>query len=580
MDSSKDGVYEGVSVNDEGKSTASFEITVDESDKNDQSIKKEQIVDDYNYSMVEYFKNFTSSILRKDEPADIIVTAESYSILGPLAPLASFTDNFFRISDRGSTIRTEFYGGMTTFFSMCYIMVLNVNAPIALAPGMGLNGFFSKIVSNCEANPSGLSGGTACPGWGESSLPWTDAMGAVFISGLFYLFFTFSGIRAMLFRAVPPSLRAAIAVGIGFFITIIGLDIGQIIRINLQSFALPGYFTLGDCVVNPDNTVSCFQSVDLNFADYNLGIVKFNDVPAARIAVLGLIFATALEFLHVKGSIIISILLATFIGINYVHCHSLDAGNDCVTNLSSWGQKGGPQFIVDVSTIPSGKLTFKYAHKPFFWSCVWTFLFVEMFDSFGTITALMTRCGFFKDKQRGQDLVNKAMCIDGFGLALGGIIGANSITCFVESFTGVAAGARTGFASIVTGSAFLLSLLFVQPFVGIIPDAATTCALVMVGIHTLSNVKEVNFDDFIDQASAFLTISIMGFTYSITNGICAGFIFFTWMRTLRFIQDKLSTYFNRSDDYGPSKDVDSTLPHPLMYLMSIFMSIRFAYLKA
>jgi adenine/guanine/hypoxanthine permease len=173
--------------------------------------------------------------------------------------------------------------------------------------------------------------------------------------------------------------------------------------------------------------------------------------------------------------------------------------------------------------------------------------------------------------------VNRAMMVDGFGLWLGGIIGSNSITCYIESNTGISAGARTGLASMVTGSAFLLSLLFVQPFVGIIPDPATTCALVMVGVFSLSGVKDINFDDFIDQMTAFMTIATMGFTYSIANGICAGFIWFTWMRTVRLVQFHVAKYFDKLDAWGPDPKLDSTPPHIIMYIASIFMVLRFRF---
>lgn len=147
----------------------------------------------------------------------------------------------------------------------------------------------------------------------------------------------------------------------------------------------------------------------------------------------------------------------------------------------------------------------------------------------------MTRAGFMKgDPQKAMARVNRAMCVDGMGLWLGGIIGANSITCYIESNTGIEAGARTGLASVVTGCAFLLSLCFVAPFVAIIPDAATTCALVMVGVYSLDGVREINFDDIIDQLSAFFCIATMGYTYSIANGICTSFIFYTWMKVIRW----------------------------------------------
>lgn len=558
---------------------------------------------------------FWTSVFQGDGPPTVTVTAADYSAMGsPLASLFSVVDNYFRITERGSTIQIEFWGGMTTFLAMCYIMALNgviiagpfntglstnavffattltaglftgmmgfvVNLPVALAPGMGLNGYFASIAPACPANPTGDSKGTPCPGWGEYSLPWSDAMGAVFISGWFYLFFTFTGLRSMLFQAVPVSLRSAISCGIGMFITIIGLTIGQITRVTLAPWMLANIAN-ANCFIAGSTVPFCYNSWDINFTGYSLGIVSFNKNPSARIAVLGLAIVAGLECLKVKGSIIISIILATVIGINYVHCTSLDTGNKCVTDLTYWGQKGGPNFVVDISDIPSGKLTFNYINKPFFWECVWSFLFVELFDSFGTLTGIMQRCGFMDgDVSRVMSRVNRAMCVDGFSLWMGGLIGANSCTIYVESTTGVEAGARTGLASVFTGGAFLLSLAFIFPFVQIVPDAATTSALVMVGVHCLSCVRDIDFSDNIYQLSAFFIIATMGFTYSIANGICAGFIFFSWMRVVRWVQLHVSKALG-APTWGPKEGLETDLPHPLMIIMACFMSVRFSYLKA
>lgn len=207
-------------------------------------------------------------------------------------------------------------------------------------------------------------------------------------------------------------------------------------------------------------------------------------------------------------------------------------------------------------------------------------MFVELFDSFGTLSAIAERIGFFaKGQEVGMSLVNKAMLVDGTGLFFGAVIGSNSVTCYIESMTGVEAGARTGFASFVTGSAFFLSLLFVAPFVGIIPDSATTCALVMVGVKTLVGAQDINFKDPVDAFVGFITIAIMGFTYSISNGICAGFIFFSWLRVMRGIQLKVAEATGQ-EWMMPSKDVETDFPHPLMLIMATFMVLRFAYLKA
>lgn len=651
-------------------------------------------------SEVSSFAQFWNSIMQADEPPKVLATPDEYKVGGALFAKIS---NFFHIKDRGSTFWIEFVGGMTTFFSMCYIMALNsiiiagyfntgipaqgvffattltsavftfcmgvfVNVPVALAPGMGLNGYFNNIAGSVCWGAYGAAsdpgpGATAeqlmdafkyiqdqggCPSWGVSKLPWTDAMGAVFISGWFYLFFTLTGLRSMLFRAVPPSLRAAITVGIGFFITIIGLKIGQLTRVTQAPWSLGGVLKNADCYFTSDVSVTgfgpvppigfCNNPVDLNFATYELGFVSLPEHPEGRIAVLGLAFVALFTVMRVKGAIILSITLATLIGINYSnpvgvfyddkggkngavagHLHkmvpsmstsgkgSTFIGNDprlgvvspqpvsAVTNLASWfaydkayynsGLSGKQQrmvgdhfFLPNMKVIPSGMLSFKYARTPLFWDAVWTFLFVELFDSFGTLTGVMTRAGFMKkDPEKAMTKVNRAMLVDGCSLWMGGLIGANSCTCYIESNTGIEAGARTGFASVVTGCAFFLSLIFVFPFVAVIPDAATTCALVMVGVYSLEGVQEINFSDIADQLAAFFCIATMGFTYSIANGICTGFIFFAWMRTARFLVQKFAVKFRPAMAYDET--VDCTLPHPLMLVMAAFAAVRFQYLS-
>jgi xanthine/uracil/vitamin C permease (AzgA family) len=148
----------------------------------------------------------------------------------------------------------------------------------------------------------------------------------------------------------------------------------------------------------------------------------------------------------------------------------------------------------------------------------------------------------------------------------------------VESNTGIEAGARTDLASIFTGGAFLLSLAFIFPFVAIIPSAATTGALVIVGVHIFKGVNDINVNDFIDQQAAFFTIAIMGFTYSIANGICAGFIFFSWMRAVRCVQFQASIRF-KLPYIAPRAGLETGFPHPLMVIISVFMAIRYAFLS-
>jgi len=180
-----------------------------------------------------------------------------------------------------------------------FLMGSFVNIPVALAPGMGLNGYFATVAKSCKDNETGSSDGTACSGWGESSLPWSDAMGAVLVSGLFYLLLTVTGLRAMLFVAVPKSMRAGITAGIGFFITIIGLTIGQITRVTLANWGLAYHvYPAGEC-----DSYGCANAVDINFQQYSLGMARFRFIPEARIAVLGLVFVSMFEVLKVRGKL-------------------------------------------------------------------------------------------------------------------------------------------------------------------------------------------------------------------------------------------------------------------------------------
>ena len=248
----------------------------------------------------------------------------------------------------------------------------------------------------------------------------------------------------MLFKAVPPSLRAAIAVGIGFFITIIGLKIGEITRTTVANWAIPSVVAQAQCTSFLSSAgmagdaitaapAFCNNAVDLNFAGYDLGMVNFNLNAQPRIAVLGMLLVPFFTILGVRSAIICSIVLSTFLGINYgiaMHApgwmsysgkgHGSGANYvasgpvSAVTNLQSWyffdnaryhtpGLSNSEKlsvsnafFLPHLPSIPSGRLTFKYANTPIFWEAVWTFLFVEMFDSFGTLTGIMTRAGFMK----------------------------------------------------------------------------------------------------------------------------------------------------------------------------------------
>ncbi len=498
------------------------------------------------------------------------------------------TTNSIVLDGTGIPTHGIFFSTALSSAVFSYLMGFSVNLPVVLGPSLALSILFSQVSVNCPENLAGDISLVSCPHWGTSSLPWSDTLGAIFISGWFYLFFTAAGLRGYLYEAVPKSLRASIAVGTGFFITMVGLKIGHITRVTVRGEVIPLIYTAGSCVKDATGSVICSNYVDLDATWYNHGIAHFNDNAYARIAVLGLVFAVALELFKVKGSLIISIWLATFIGINYFACKSEWNSNDdsvhsCVTDLHIWsGNSQKIPFIVDISNIPAGKLSFRYAKTPFFWQVVFSFLFFELYDSYGVLTGIVTRMGDTKNHPTvAVDRVNRAMMVDGFGVWLGAIMGTNSVSVYIESNTGVEVGARTGLAAIVCGTMMFLCLLFVYPFVAIIPACATTCALVMVGCNTMQEYRRIDTDNFIHLVSGFLTIAVMGFTYSITNGICFGIIFYTFLQLFAyFVTRQLAVLFPYF--FGGFKIRDGVkveLPHPVLLVTAAFMAVRFAVLK-
>mmetsp|Transcript_42904 Transcript_42904/g.69604 ORF Transcript_42904/g.69604 Transcript_42904/m.69604 type:complete len:291 (+) Transcript_42904:238-1110(+) len=285
---------------------------------------------------------------------------------------------------------------------------------------------------------------------------------------------------------------------------------------------------------------------------------------APLLTLIGVFLLTVLLSFNVPASVLFTICFCTLIGIP-MGC----------TNIDFW-KSGEIPWFPDMTKLAGGKFNFDKIGQGIFWEVVFTFLFVELFDSFGTLVGTLNKAGLLKDRIKGERIISKAMCVDGFGLSLGSVMGANSVTCYIESATGIAAGARTGLASMLTGSCFLLSLLFLNPFVKIIPDAATAPALILVGCLSLSAVKEIEWDDIAVAMPAFLTIVLMGFTYSIANGISAGIVFYTLVNTIRNFYGWAIRKATGSDKYAPSR---YNPVHWLLYPIAAYMFIRFILLK-
>lgn len=452
-------------------------------------------------------------------------------------------EKFFELSSRKTDVKTEVIAGLTTFMTMAYILFVNpsilgaagmdknavllatalgagivsimmgvfVNYPIALAPGMGLNAFYAF---------------TVVIGMG---VPWQVALGAVFISGLIFILLTVTHVRQLLVEGMPNSLKHAITVGIGLFITIIGLKLSGIMSIRLS--LIPP--TLEKIVAAKGNgTPLSFETI--------IEMGKFTH-PEVLLAVFGLIFIGVLMARQIKGSILIGIFITTVLGI-MMGIVKIPAGFS-------------PMAIPDFSNNAFLQLDIMGALNMGLVAIVFTFTFVELFDTMGTLVGTASKAGLM-DKNGKFPGIGKAMLVDATGVSLGAMLGTSTITAYVESAAGVGAGGRTGLTAVVCGILFFLALFF-TPLAGLIPDAATAPALIIVGALMIESVRHIDFGDLTEGIPAFLTIVMMPFTYSIANGISAGLVMYPLL--------KLVT--------GRGREV-----HWIVYILAVLVVSRFLFL--
>lgn len=395
-------------------------------------------------------------------------------------------EKFFKLQERGTTVSKEVIGGITTFLAMAYILAVNpgmlsetgmpfggvftatavasaiatlvmafmANLPVALAPGMGLNAFFTY---------------TVCFGMGCT---WQFALTAVLIEGLVFILLSVFGVREAIIKSIPASLRKAVAVGIGLFICLIGLT-------------------------NAGITASDTGTI--------IGFVNFN-VSTALVAIIGLIITIVLFVLNVPGAILIGIALTTIVGIPF----------GVTTIPEGWKPVSMPEapllFEFEWSSVLTGK----------FFIVFFTFLFTDLFDTIGTLMGV-TEQAKLVDKDGNIPNAKGALLADAIGTVAGACLGTSTVTSFVESSSGVAAGARTGLSSVVTAIMFLLALFF-TPLFALIPSAATAPALIFVGFLMMKSVSSIDFEDLTEGIPAFITIMVMPFAYSISKGIAFGMI--------------------------------------------------------
>lgn len=402
-------------------------------------------------------------------------------------------DKYFNISERGSSYKKEIIGGATTFLTMAYIIFVNpailgdagmdrsalitvtiaasvigtllagvwAKVPYAMAPGMGLNAFFTYTLV--------LGAG----------VEWQTALGVVFISGVVFLALTITGIRTKIIHTIPLGLRLATGAGIGLFISFIGLK------------------NMGLVVANPATFV---------------GLGEFT--PTLLIGVAGLIITAIFEVKKVRGGIFYGIIITTIIALIAGEVKAPEAFVSMPPSISPLA------FKLDILSALSFGLI----------GAIFSFMFVDLFDSVGTIVACSYEAGFV-DKEGKVKHVDRILEADAVATVAGSLLGTSTTTTYIESAAGIANGAKTGFASVITAALFFLALFF-APLIGIVPGYATAPALIIVGVYMFKNIKEIDFGDFTEAIPAFLTIVLMPLTFSISIGLSFGFISYVILKSV------------------------------------------------
>ena len=427
-------------------------------------------------------------------------------------------DKFFKISERGSTFRAEIVGGITTFFAMAYIIFVNpstlcvnladaanpfypampgelwapvlvatcvsaaigccltallANVPFAQAPGMGLNAFFTY---------------TVCLGMGYT---WQEGLAIVLLSGILFLIIAVSPLRSKIIASIPAFLKNAISAGIGLFIAFIGL-----LNVNLIS--------IGGAV----------PALNFSYMDGDVKVINM----AGLLCIIGLLITAILMCFKIKGAIVIGIVVTTLIG--------LPMGVTVVPDsITTEGITLAPLFMkLNLGGVMEKGLL------PLI-TAVISFALVDCFDTVGTLIGTATNAGM-TDRHGNLPGGDRALVADAVATCCGACLGTSTVTTFVESSTGISEGARTGLSSLVVGALFLLAIPL-APVASIIPSAATAPALIIVGVLMMKSAASITWDDFECAVPAFLTISMMAFAYSISDGIGFGFISYSIIKVAR-----------------------------------------------
>ena len=417
-------------------------------------------------------------------------------------------EKLFKLKENKTDVKTEVIGGITTFMTMAYILAVNpsllsaagmdptavliasclaafvgticmallANYPFALAPGMGLNAYFAF---------------TVCGSMGYS---WQVALLAVLVEGIIFILLSLTNVREAIFNAIPSSLKRGVSAGIGLFIAFVGLQGAKII-------------------VNDDATLVTYVRFTENFSTQGI---------SALLALIGLRITAVLYIKHVKGSILIGIVATWLLGMlcQLVGIYVPDAAAGYyslypslqITDFSAIGETFGQCFKADFSGVNIGN----------FIMILMAFLFVDMFDTIGTLVGVATKADMLDENEK-LPRTQQALLADAIATTAGAVFGTSTTTTFVESSAGVGAGARTGLASVVTGFLFLIAIFFAPIFTAV-PGFATAPALIFVGFLMVSAIIKVDFDDMTEAVPAYLCMLAMPLAYSISEGIAIGVI--------------------------------------------------------
>lgn len=450
-------------------------------------------------------------------------------------------EKMFKLKENNANVKTEVVAGITTFMTMAYILAVNpsllsasgmdetavlmatclasfvgtlamallANYPFALAPGMGLNAYFAF---------------TVC---GSMGYDWKVALMAVFIEGIIFIVLSLTKVREAIFNAIPGSLKKGVGAGIGLFIAFIGLQ---------------------GCYLVVDNESTLLSYCDFAGNWHTQGI-------CAVLALIGLIITTVLYVKNVKGSILIGILATWVLGMlcQVTGIYQVDVENGfyslyptlAMTDFSAIGKTFGQCFAADFSGV--GIFNFIVV--------LLSFLFVDMFDTIGTLIGVSDKAGFL-DKDEKLPRIKQALLADAIATTAGAVIGTSTTTTYVESSAGVGAGAKTGLSSVVTGLMFLLAIFFAPIFTAI-PGFATAPALIFVGFLMVSAVLKIDFSDLTESVPAYLCMLSMPLMYSISEGIAIGVISYVVINLI----------------CGKAKKIT-----PLMYILAVLFVCKYIFL--